>query len=297
MRKGISVTLHKLKRMVCSGGFWISVLLIFIITISTEAHTHFDGSQYSLLTILFHFDEAARIQNNMSAQSKIILINAIFSMYGMLFASLAYASVLCEEQKYGVRRYMLMKEGRWTHILSNAFATMLASGLVFVVGSAVTEMFILWNYPLRSEVEGQAIVSWLEYNARYAPWLYATLGEMASFVQLLMGVFLYGMFCGFIGFICAAFFSNVYLLTCISFFFGYFYFSIAQSIEARVSEGSLPMEWLQSIQAYVSPNSYMRYWIYADSFFINILVLVLVWMVGIGIHKICMEKKADCGGV
>lgn len=297
MRKGIKVTFQKLKRMVCSGGFWISVVLIFIITITTEAYTHFDGTQYSLLTILFHFDENARIQNNMNAQSKITLLQVSFTMYGMLFSSMAYASVLCEEQKHGICRYMLIKEGKWTHILSNAFAAMLASGLVFVVGSVVTEIFILWNYPLMSEIDGYALESWLTYNARHAPWLYEMLGEMATFAQLLFGVFLYGMFCGFLGFICSAFFSNVYLLTCIPYFFGYFYYSITQAIEARALEGNFPMECLQLMYTYVSPGSYMSYWSYKDSLWANMLVFIFVWVMGIGIHKMCLEKRADCGGI
>lgn len=297
MKKVIRSTFHKLKRMVCSVGFWIAVILIVLITVTSDVYTDFDGSKYSMMTILFHFSEKERVQYGMDMQSMLMWVNATFSMYGMLFAALSYASVLCEEQKYGVRRYLLFKEGKWGHTLSNAFASILSSGLVFLIGTGFVMLFLYCNYPLKSEVDKWGFEAWLSYRAQSAPWLYEMFGESACFIQLLSGVFLYGNFCGFIGYVCAAFFSNVYLLTCIPFFLGYFYFSVTQSIYARVGEGRLPMELMSTLYAYVSPECYMGYWNYMDSFWINVGMLVIIWVCVIGIHMMRLSRKADCGGV
>jgi len=290
-------TFQKLRRMMCSVGFWIAILLIVIITITSDAYTDLSGAKYSMLTILFHFDEAVRVQNGIDVQSLFMWINATFSMYGMLFAALSYASVLCEEQKYGVRRYLLFKEGKWIHTLSNALASMLSSGLVFLIGTGIIIAFLYGNYPLKSEVDEWEFEAWLNYRAQSAPWLYESFGEYADSIQLLSGVFLYGIFCGFIGFACAAFFSNVYLLTCIPFFVGYFYFSVTQSIYARVGEGNLPMEVMNMLYAYASPECYMRYWSYRESFGVNMALVAIIWGLAIGLHMLCLNKKADCGGV
>lgn len=297
MKNFFRSTLQKLRRMMCSVGFWIAILLIVIITITSDAYTDLDGAKYSMLTILFHFDEAARVQNGIDVQNLFMWINVTFSMYGMLFAALSYASVLCEEQKYGVRRYLLFKEGKWIHTLSNACASVMSSGLVFLVGTGIIMVFLYCNYPLRSETDQWGFEAWLSYRAQGAPWLYEVFGEVASFIQLLSGVFLYGIFCGFIGFACAAFFSNMYLLTCIPFFFGYFYFSVTQSIYARVGEGSLPMEVMNVLHAYASPECYMGYWNYRDSFWANMALLAIIWGLSIGLHMLSLNKKADCGGI
>lgn len=297
MKKVIHSSFQKLNRMICSMGFWIAIILIVIITLTCESYTDVDGAKYSMLTILFNYDMEARIQNHMDMQSLLLLIQGTLSMYGMLFAALSYASVLCEEQKNGVRRYVLLKEGKWNYVLSNAFATILSSGLVFLVGTAIVIGFICWNYPVLSELDKTAYEYWFSYQSENAPWFYSTFGEMACCIQLLFGVFLYGTFCGFVGFLCAAFFSNVYLLTCIPFFVGYFYFSIMQVIYARVFEGVLPIELMQVLNTYVSPECYIKCWNYKKSLPINIAILLVIWILVIGVHRACLEKRADCGGV
>ena len=65
-----------------------------------------------------------------------------------------------------------------------------------------------------------------------------------------------------------------------------------QSICARVIEGSLPVEWMNTLFAYVSPECYMGYWDYKESFPVNMAILILVWGIAIGIHRIRLEKKA-----
>lgn len=125
--------------------------------------------------------------------------------------------------------------------------------------------------------------------------LFDWLGQHAYCVLTLMGLFVYGVFCGFIGFVCTAFFSNIYLAVCIPFFIGYIYYSIVQSFDGRLLEGSISYETYHVIHSYVSPEAYMEFWRRKDYFAVNMIVLLVVWIAAIVIHWLWMQKISDCG--
>ena len=296
----LRTTGNEIKRILHSTGFWLSVGLALIILLTTTAYSEEDGKAYTVLSLALEFEKDQMIMFNVSVQSLFSrIVRSILPMYGPLLAALSFAVVLCEERKYGVRRYLLFKEGKISYVLSKALSAIVASGLAFLMAALLFLVFLYWQYPLMSARNGESFLHWLEFQS-VSPsgepviW-YEWFGEHAFNLQQLAGVFLYGVFCGFIGYICTAFFSNVYLAVCIPFFFGYVYYSVTQAIMARAIEGSISWDLYNTINAYVSPEGYMYYWKMQDSVGVNLIVLVAVWMIAIGIHMLQIQKATDCG--
>lgn len=296
----LQITYNEMKRTLRSSGFWLSVGLAMLILLTSSIYKDLDGMIYTVLSATYELERKQMIINNLSVENTLTgHIIYQLSMYGPLLAALSFATVLCEEQKYGVRRYLLFKEGKKRYVISKALTAVLTSGLCFLVTGLLFFVFLYWNYPMRAEVSPEYYIWYLENRLRdmtgFVPFVFELLGEKAFIALSLMGTFLYGVFCGAIGFICTAFFSNIYLAVCIPFFFGYIYYSIVSSFDGRLLEGSVTMETYIAIHSYVSPESYIQFWEKQEYCLFNMVVLVCVWITAIVIHMIGMKKASDCG--
>lgn len=296
----LQISFKEIKRILSSVGFRLSVALALLILLTSQIHKELDGTVYTVLSAAFELSEEKLIRHNLNAQSSfVMLMTYCLSMYGPLLAALAFAKVLCEEQKYGVRRYLLFKEGKMCYVLSKALSAILTSGLCFLTAGFLLLSFMYWKYPMWTEASPDGYARWLENMLpkmnTLAVWAFDVFGEHAHVLMTLVGAFLYGAFCGFIGFICTAFFSNIYLAVCIPFFFGYIYYSIVQSFDGRLLEGSISYETYNAIHAYVSPEAYVGFWKMKETCTVNMLVLLGVWILAVGIHMICLRKASDCG--
>lgn len=300
MKQILRTTAGEMRRILCSTGFWLSVGLTVIILMTSTMYKETDGTTYSLFTLGMHFDKLQLQNFGIFAQRDFsTLVLYTLPMYGPLLAALSFGTSLCEEQKYGVRRYVLFKEGKLPYVLSKAISAICASGLAFLIGAGIILLFMYWRYPLMSTMDTASYQMWMEHYFADADGitklLFSWFGEHAFSILVLFGVVLYGVFCGFIGYICTAFFSNVYLAVCIPFFFGYVYYSITQALMARMTEGAVSIEVYNAINSYVSPEGYMAFWRQKESFGVNMMVLLAVWIMAIVIQLVRLQKAADCG--
>lgn len=296
----LQITCNEIKRTLCSIGFWLAVGLALLILLTSGIYKELDGTTYTVLSATYELDQEQMIDHNLSVENTLTgHIIYQLSMYGPLLAALSFATVLCEEQKFGVRRYLLFKEGKKRYVISKALTAVFTSGLCFLVIGLLFFEFLYWNYPMRAECSPDYYI-WFSENklpnmAGFVPLVFELLGENAFIVLALMGMFLYGVFCGFIGFICTAFFSNIYLAGCIPFFFGYIYYSIVSSFDGRLLEGSVTLETYTAIHSYMSPEGYIQFCEKAEYCLFNMTALVAVWILAIAIHMISMQKSSDCG--
>lgn len=289
-----------MKRILSSFGFWLAVGLALLILLTSEIYQDLEGRVYTTVSALYELEKSVFWEYELNAQRCFVMqITYRLPMYGPLLAALSFAKVLCEEQKYGVRRYLLFQEGKKRYVLSKGISAILASGLCFLTVGILFLLFMYWNYPMWTETSPDGYAMWWESQSeRMNGWmilLFDCFGEHAYCILTLIGLFLYGVSCSFIGFICTAFFSNIYLAVCIPFFFGYIYYSIVQSLDGRLLEGSISYETYNAIHSYVSPEGYIGFWRMQDYFSVNMVVLVAVWIAAIAIHTICMQKASDCG--
>ena len=296
----LQITCNEMKRTLHSSGFWLSVGLAMLILLTSGIYKDLDGTTYTVLSAIYELEREQMIIYNLSVESTLTgHIIYQLSMYGPLLAALSFATVLCEEQKYGVRRYLLFKEGKKRYVISKALTAVFTSGLCFLVIGLLFFVFLYWNYPMRAETSPEYYTWYLENKlpsmTELVPWVFDLLGEKAFIVLSLTGIFLYGVFCGFIGFICTAFFSNIYLAVCIPFFFGYIYYSMVSSFDGRLLEGSVTMENYIAIHSYMSPEGYIQFWEKQEYCLFNMVVLVCVWIAAVVIHMIRMQKALDCG--
>ena len=292
-------TIGELKRILTSFGFWLSVGLALLILFTSVVYKDLDGSIYTVFSAISQFDRAQMIENGLYVQeifsSKVI---NTFSMYGMLLSALSFAGVLCEEQKYGVRRYLLFKEGKGTYVISKALTAIISSCLSFLLAAGLFFIFLLGNYPLWTEVDIGSYTYWMDVYADKMGSMKVLLlwfGEYGKTVFEMAGLCLYAVFCSFFGYLCTAFFSNVYLTICIPFFFGYMHYSITEALAGRYLEGSISEEFYNAVMCYVSPYGYIHFWKMQDSRLANIVVLLLIWIVAIGICLLRIQKATDCG--
>lgn len=296
----LQITYNEMKRTLRSSGFWLSVGLAMLILLTSSIYKDLDGMIYTVLSATYELERKQMIINNLSVENTLTgHIIYQLSMYGPLLAALSFATVLCEEQKYGVRRYLLFKEGKKRYVISKALIALFTSGLCFLTIGLLFFAFLYWNYPMRAETSPDYYIWYVENRlpqmTGLVPLAFDLFGECAFIVLSLLGIFLYGVFCGFIGFICSAFFSNIYLAVCIPFFFGYIYYSIVNSFDGRLLEGSVTMETYTAIHSYVSTEGYILFWEKAEYCLVNMVVLVAVWIVAIVIHMISMQNASDCG--
>lgn len=301
MRMIFRTTVSEINRMLRASGFWLAVALILVILLTATAYKEDeDGTTYTVLSMVLQYNKGQIGQMGLCVQTLFsTVVRGNLPMYGPLLAAMAFAGGLCEERKYGVRRYILMRNGKSAHVCSKALSAIITSGLVFFVAGCLFLLFLYWRYPLKSAQDMETFRYWLEFQS-VAPngepiLLFEWLGEHAYSVLQLLGLFLYGMFCGVIGYICTVFFSNVYLAVCIPFFFGYIYYSITQALMARAIEGSISWDMYNSINSYVSPEGYMYFWRMTDSFGANMVCLIILWAIAIGIHMLHIYKATDCG--
>lgn len=302
MKLVVRTTIDYIKRILCSAGFWLSVGLGCVVLCMAYTHKDMGGASYNVLTSAFQLSREELISNGITVQRTFsTAIHYAMPMYGTLLAALSYAGVLCEEKKTGAMRYLLFHSGKKEHVLTRSAAVMFVSGCSFVIMGMFLLLFLYWKFPLMSADDAELFQIWLEFQSGDGTGmtflLYQWFGEHAYCIQLLSGLFVYGLFCGCIGYICAAFFSNVYLMVCIPFFFGYIYFSITRTIENRVMEGSISYEIGEIVNSYVSPNGYLLYWKQTESFACNMMVLVLVWVIAAMLHIIRIKRADDCGGI
>ena len=292
--------IDEMKRILSSFGFWLAVGLALLILLTSEIYRDLDGTVYTVFSATHELEDEEVLLYDLNAQRFFYMqLTSCLPMYGPMLAALSFAKVLCEEQKYGVRRYLLFREGKRRYVLSKALSAILASGLCFLVIGVLFLAFMYWNYPMWTQISAESYAGWLEYQlpktSGWATQLFAWFGEHAYCILTLMGCFVYGVFCGFIGFICTAFFSNIYLAVCIPFFFGYIYYSIVQSFDGRLLEGSISVETYNAIHSYVSPAGYIDFWRSKDYVVVNLVVLLAVWIMAIVTHLIYMKKTSDCG--
>lgn len=296
----LQITCNEMKRTLRSSGFWLSVGLAMLILLTSSIYKDLDGTTYTVLSATYELEREQMVDHKLSVESTLVgQIIYQLSMYGPLLAALSFATVLCEEQKYGVRRYLLFKEGKKRYVISKALTAVFTSGLCFLVIGLLFLAFLYWNYPMRAECSPDYYIWYVENRLPQMTGLvhltFDLFGEGAFIILSLMGTFLYGVFCGFIGFICTAFFSNIYLAVCIPFFFGYIYYSIVSSFDGRLLEGSVTMETYTAIHSYMSPEGYIQFWEKAEYCLFNVTALVAVWLVAIVTHLIYMKKTSDCG--
>lgn len=297
----VRITRNEVKRMICSSGFWLSVGLSVLILFTSGVYKEQDGTSYTILTAPFFFRKEQLIRHNLNVQTVFSMtVRYQLPMYGSLLAALSFVGVLGEEQKYKVCRYLIFKEGKKPYVLSKVFSAICTSGLSFGISAMVLLVFLYWKYPLIS-TDTDSFSLWMEYHAQRIDGttisLFKWFGEHAFCVLQLIGVILYGVFCGFIGYLCTIFFSNVYLAICIPFFLGYLYYSVMQAIMGRVAEGMIITEVYNNLNSYASPEGYMYFWRMQSSFLVNIAILFVIWGIAIGIHIFRVLYAIDCGGM
>lgn len=296
----LQITCNEMKRTLRSSGFWLAAGLALLILLTSGIYKDLDGMTYTVLSATYELEREQMVDHNLSVENTLTgHIIYQLSMYGPLLAALSFATVLCEEQKFGVRRYLLFKEGKKRYVISKALTAVFTSGLCFLVIGLLFFVFLYWNYPMRAECSPDYYI-WFSENklpnmAGFVPLVFELIGENAFIVFALIGTFLYGVFCGFIGFICTAFFSNIYLAVCIPFFFGYIYYSIVSSFDGRLLEGSVTLETYTAIHSYMSPEGYIQFWEKEEYCLFNMAALVTVWILAIVVHMISMQKASDCG--
>lgn len=296
VRMFLRTTGKDIRRNLVSFGFWLSVGLAVIILLTGAELEGERGETYNIVTAMLYLDEAKLQMLGWNAD--MVFSGCLWSsmpMYGMLLAALSFAVNLCEEQKHGVRRYILMKEGKWNYTLSKAVSAMLVSGIAFLLSTLVVCLIVHAKFPVMSEEDLSWRVEVLKLPPSVTQALLGCFGARMFSVMGVFGAFLYGVFCGFAGYLCSAFFSNVYLVVCIPFFFGYMYYSILQVLMGMAIEGRIPWEQYNLLDSHVSPHGYMNFWQYWDAFGWNMLALVVLWGFSIGIYYLRIHKAVDCG--
>ena len=125
----LQITLNEMKRTFHSGGFWLAVGLAMLILLTSGIYKDLDGAIYTVLSATYELEREQMIRHNLSVESTLTgHIIYQLSMYGPLLAALSFATVMCEEQKYGVRRYLLFKEGKKRYVVSKALTAVFTSG-------------------------------------------------------------------------------------------------------------------------------------------------------------------------
>ncbi len=288
----------ELRKMLKSGGFWLSVALILLILFTYGIYQDDSGKSYSVINVLLQLNHSTFLDNQLSAQGVFrIATQSGLAMYGTAFAALSFTGTFCQESRNNAKRYIVFRNGKTCFTLSKAVAAMVVSGLAFALAASLFMVVVIICFPDISQSQDYGY--WLDNYSRNSSGevmgIYKALGAKAVYLLHISGMFFYGCVCGAVGFAFSAFSSSIYLCVCIPFFIGYAQYSFFAGIVMGYTDGRIPEKVFSLICDYGAWQSYTAYWINMKVFAGNLGIMVLMWILAIVIFRARIGRSVDCG--
>lgn len=187
----IRCCLNELQKRMKSSAFWIGILLITVLCMTTSAYTDMmRGKNYSVFEAITVLSSEIR-QSQISAFS--VFTQGLNSPYATLFLPLAvsigFVPLLCVERQSGALRYQLVRESKWRYCLGKIIGASLCGGLTVLLG------FLLYG-----------VIAWCFFSHTIPEEMYFMMDDpsvrilqvcISSFLTGMISVFPALLFCGF----------------------------------------------------------------------------------------------------
>ena len=286
-----------------NAGFWISVGLIVLIMLSYTIYVDDTGKAYNVFTAGAAYDTAGLLSRDIISQKAFYkMVNQSLPMYACMFSAMSFAWTLCHEENSSGRRYIIFRNGKLRYVLTKALAALVSSGLVYVIGAAVSICVCEIFLPSMSElkvIDPEGYELWFQARSTYSTGetigLYKVLNENAFYIMQTVGLFLYGSFCGAVGFLVAAFCTNIYLAVCVPFFVGYMYYSIMAGTVLDYMATNISPKLVELLANYGMWQCYTNFPKYAEQFIANMVIYAVLWCIAVLVCRVRVGLSKDCG--
>lgn len=287
------------KKIFTSAGLWISIALMLLLMLTYVIYENETGQTYTVINALFKLDKEQMLWNKLSAQKvfKDVCMNSLV-MYGPALAALSSATTICMENKFNITRYMLIRSGKWKYIFIKTVVALITSGIAFLAASIICLLVVMIGFPDMSELDDYEFYYELYSKSSDGKklLLFSVFGIKAIYIYQLTGIFIYGSFCGAIGFMFTSFCNDVYLCVCGAFFGGYIYYSVYNGIIQGYISGNVSDEIANILMNYGNWSNYITFYNYTKSLPVNMLIYIVFWVSGGILYRIKISVKQDCGG-
>lgn len=197
----------------------ISCLGIVILCLLNVGYTTPSGKGYTILELLVSAKRSTLLTSAELNRYQIyqMAMNGYITLLLPMIVSLGYVYVTASEKSNGAIRFLLIREGKIKYSLSKTISAMLSSGCTLVLGYLILGIIIYLKFPAPSE-----------YGV--APSFMSDLSELQLLAIRFVQMFIYGMRVSLIAIYTTIFFTDKYILMCLTVMLNY----VIREVESRL---------------------------------------------------------------
>lgn len=198
------------KKIFTSRGFWLCVVMTFILLLSTEIYTDYTTyNKYSVITALTKLpaEEFTRHFELCRTMVMIDIRGGWLPMFIPIVTAFCFVPQMCAERDSGAVRFQMFRSSKLKYNLTQFVSGTLAAGVAVLIGYVLFCGAVYLLFPAPSEYSGWEAERIADYGV--------------SFLKQLLEIGLYGVFHSIPAMFCTAVMRNKYLIMCIPFFVKY----------------------------------------------------------------------------
>lgn len=194
----------ELYRMVCTPVFFLAVLMIVVLFLSSIFYTQ-DGREWSVIGVIIEFsgEELANIEFLTACRAMLAAAGGWFRLLLPLVTAVVIVPAFRIERTSGFMRYEVVRTGKSRYYISKCISSFLAGGFVIALGFFIYSIIVSVCLP---HGDGLSIAS-----------------EKRNFLFYVLGLLFYGCVWGMLSIGIMGIVKNQYLGICIPFMFKYIY--------------------------------------------------------------------------
>lgn len=254
------------RRMLSSAAFWCCVSTIALLCFfSPLYHDYSLGQEYSIMDVMMHFSRD-RLEQDVSFSAIYVVYHGFQSwicIFAPVLIALPVLTVKLSETESGLARFVSVRLNHKKKLAGVCNFYLLAGAAALVTGFL---LFCLITFTFFPSMNRYSVDSVYQINSQLYPdgsligAAYHNGGSLLAFLLYLSGLFLYGVSCNTIVLFCSCLSDNMYVITCLPFFFHYSCERISTLLSVNLS-GNTSSTIYRIVNAF-NPNALLYSFLY-----------------------------------
>lgn len=205
MKKIMRCLTADLKKSVCSYGFCICTVAVFILCFASVIYIDdFTGKEYTAFEIVVNRSKIPNIKFS-GINILHISVNPYLTIFLPVLSSIPFVTLFCTERIGGNIRFIITRTGKLFYCLTKFITALVSGAITNILGFVLYSLVIIFAFGLN--------------------------GGITELIKIYIGMGIYGAVSVLPAFFLSAFIKNKYMICCFPFIFMHFYYTIIAKVK------------------------------------------------------------------
>jgi len=256
-----------LKKVIFNYGFILCIVVTFLLCFTSPVYTDSTGKEYIVFEVMIFTNQFEYIKfNGIDILKK--SVNLYLTLFLPILSSLPFVTMFCTERNSNYIRFTIIRTGKMSYYSSKFFSAVLSGGISIVMGYALYGIIVcIYFSPCNISI--------------------------IEILQLMSGMFLYGMVSTLPAFLVSSFIKNKYIICCTPFILLHFYYTMISQITSDLIQTNQTEKLMKISILY--PSSVRNVFLNNENCMLIVVIYLVQAIFVYFVFIIIMERRIDYG--